>query len=95
LTQARKSVLGEKFVRKPLVDKENILLPPLHIKLGLMEKSVKAVNTNSKDSEHLRENFPKTSDVKLKECFFIGPQSRGIINDDLLEHLLTETEKSA
>jgi hypothetical protein len=43
----------------------------------------------------IRENFPKISDVKLKECFFIGPQSRGIINDDLPENLLMETEKSA
>jgi len=89
------SVLEENCVRKRLVDKEKTLLPPLHIKMRLMKNFVKAINIYGKDSEHLREKFPKLSDVKLKECFFIGPQSRGIINDDLPEHLLTETEKSA
>ena len=40
-------------------------------------------------------NFPKHSDDKLREDVFIGPQIREIINGDLSEHLLTETEKSA
>ena len=37
---------------------------------------------------------PKLSDVKLKEVIFIGPKICEIINDDLAELLLTETEKS-
>ena len=41
------------------------------------------------------EKFPKLSDVKFKDGIFTGPQIRDIINDDLLEHLLTESEKSA
>ena len=44
--------------------------------------------------EYLRETFLKLSDAKLKEGIFIGPQIREIINDDLFEQLLTETEKS-
>lgn len=71
------------------------MLPPLHFKLGLKKNFVKAVKIHGKDSEYLREIFPELSDVKLKECFFIGPQNRGIINDDLRHHLLAETEKSA
>ena len=43
----------------------------------------------------MREKFPKFSDAKLKEGIFIEPQVREIINDDLSEHLLTETVKSA
>ena len=43
----------------------------------------------------MREKFPKLSDAKLKERIFIGLQICEIINDDLSEHLLTETEKSA
>jgi len=43
----------------------------------------------------LREKFTKFSEAKLKEGIFIEPQVREIINDDLCEHLLTETEKSA
>jgi hypothetical protein len=34
--------LGEKCVRnQPLVDKDKILLPPLHMKLGFMKNLVK------------------------------------------------------
>jgi len=43
----------------------------------------------------LREKFPKLSDAKLKEDVSIGPKIRVIINNDLSEHLLTETEESA
>ena len=43
----------------------------------------------------MREKFTKFSEAKLKEGIFIEPQVREIINDDLCEHLLTETEKSA
>ena len=67
------SVLGEKCVRKPLVDTEKMLLPSIRIKLGLMRNFVKAANKHGKDYEHLRENLPVLSDVKLQECFFIGP----------------------
>jgi hypothetical protein len=42
----------------------------------------------------LREKFPKFSDAKLKEGIFIEGKIREIINDDLFEHLLMETEKS-
>jgi hypothetical protein len=75
------SVLGEKCVRKPQVDKEKILLPSLHIKLGLIENFFKAMNMHGKDSEYLREKFAKLRDVKSKKRFFIGPQSRGTAVD--------------
>ena len=43
----------------------------------------------------LGEKFPKISDAKLKDGIFIGPQIPEIINDDPLEHLLKESNKSA
>jgi len=70
------------------------LLLPLHIKLGLIKNFVKATNKQSKGFEYLREKLPELSDSELKEGIFIGPQIREIINDDLYEHMLTETEKS-
>jgi hypothetical protein len=90
------SVPGGKYVRnQALVDKDKILLLPLHIKLGLMKNFVKAMNKHGKHFEYLREKFPKLSDAKLKEGIFIGLQIRGIIDDDVFEHLSPETEKSA
>ena len=90
------SVPGEKWVRnRPLFDRDKIVLPLLHIKLGLMKNFIKTVNKHGKGFEYLRVKFPKLSDAKLKEGIFIGPQICEIINDDLYEHLLMETEKSA
>jgi hypothetical protein len=87
---------GENCTRnRPIVDKGKFLLPPLHIKLGLMKNFVKAVNKHGKGFEYLREKFPKLGDSKFKKGIFIRPQIREIVNDDLYEHLLTETEKSA
>ena len=40
----------------------------------------------------MEKKFPKLGDAKLKEDVFIGPQIHEIINDDLSEHLMTETE---
>jgi len=49
------SFLGEMCVRnQPLVDKENILLPPLNIKLGFMKNLVKAVNKHGTGFEYFR-----------------------------------------
>jgi hypothetical protein len=39
--------------------------------------------------------FQKFSIAEIKESIFIGPKNREIINDNLYEHLLTKTEKSA
>ena len=55
------------------------MLQPLHIKLGLIK--------------NLIQKFPKLRDSKLKEGIFSGLQFPEIINDDLSEHLLTETEE--
>ena len=60
-----------------------------------MSNFVKAMNKHGKGFEYLREKFLKTSDGKVKEGIFIGQKIREIVNDDLLGHLLTETEKSA
>jgi hypothetical protein len=59
-----------------------------------MKNFDKALNKHGKCFEYLREKFLKISDGKVKEGIFIGQQIREIINDDLLGHLLRETEKS-
>jgi len=65
------SFLAEKCVRnQPLVDKDKMLLPPLHIKLGFMKNLVKAMNKHGKGFEYFRETFPKLSDAKLKVGIF-------------------------
>ena len=58
----------------PLVDAKNVLLTPLHIKLGLIKNFVKAMNKEGEGFKYLRQVFPQLSNDKLKEGIFIGSQ---------------------
>lgn len=59
--------------RKSLVDPKKILLPPLHIKLGLMKQLVRALPKEGECFQYLCAQFPGLSDAKLKEGVFVGP----------------------
>ena len=79
----------------PLVDSQNILLPPLHIKLGLIKNFVKALDWESEAFLYLRSAFPLLSDAKIKEGIFVGPDIRRLLNSELFENLLNDVEKAA
>lgn len=73
---------GEKnILRKNLVDPKNILLPPLHIKLGLMKQFVKALPKDRHCFKYLCQKFPNLSEAKLKEGVFVGPDIRKMMFD--------------
>lgn len=79
-----------------LVAPSKVLLPPLHIKLGLMKQIVKAMKKqNSSAFQYLYQKFPKISDAKIKEGIFDGPQIRSLLRDTEFEGLMTSVEKEA
>lgn len=82
-------------VYKKLVDVEKILIPPLHIKLGLMKQFVKALNTNSKCFKYIRSQFPHLSDAKVQEGIFVGPDIRKLMQDDNFVTTMSLKEKNA
>jgi hypothetical protein len=87
---------GSKNVQhEPLVERSHILLPPLHIKLGLMKNFVKAMNRDGPGFQYLRSQFPQLSDAKIKEGIFVGPQIRKIICDPNFEPVLSKKELAA
>ena len=45
-------------INTPLVPRDRIILPPLHIKLGLMKQYVKALNKDGECFEYISKNFP-------------------------------------
>ena len=49
----------------PLVNSENVLLPRLHIKLGLMKTFVKAMNHDGAAFMYLKEIFKQAVDVQV------------------------------
>jgi len=87
---------GEKnVVNPPLVLPEKIYLPPLHIKLGLVKKSVKGVDKTDRGFKYVSNKFPSVSDAKLKGGIFMGPQIRELMQNKEFNEDLNETERNA
>ena len=57
-----------------LVDMNKVLLPPPHIKLGLMKNFMKALHKNGVAFQHVSIVFPGLNAAKLKEGIFVRPQ---------------------
>ena len=82
-------VRGEHSLKEnPQVDMNKVLLPPLHIKLGLMKNFGKALHKNGASFQHLSTVFPSLSAAKLKEGKFVGPQIQKVLKDNDFEELL-------
>jgi hypothetical protein len=79
----------------PLVESDRVLLPPLHIKLGLMKQFIKALDDNSRAYQYLVKKFPQMSDAKMKAGVLIGPQIRQLLEDASFSSAMTRVEKAA
>jgi hypothetical protein len=78
-----------------LMEPSKIILPSMHLKVGLMKNFVKAMNHEEAAFAYIREKFPRLSDAKLKESIFTGPQIRDLIKDKYFDELLQGDEKTA
>ena len=75
-------VPGKKNVQAhPLVERSKIILPPLHIKLGIMKQFVKAFNKDGDCFKYICTKFPGSTIEKLKAGVFDSPHIRILIND--------------
>ena len=75
-------MVGEKNIKyEPLVKPEEVLLPPLHIKLGLMKQFLKALDKEGDCFEYPCVKFPVITEEKFKAGVFDGPQIRQLLND--------------
>ncbi|KAI6650813.1 Nuclear pore complex protein [Oopsacas minuta] len=101
--QSLKCVLlhnGNKFSsipigHSPLVDPLKILLPPLHIKLGLMKQFVRALDKEGNCFKYITEKFYYLSDEKRKVGIFDCPQIRQLVRDDNFSNSMICKEKCA
>lgn len=80
---------------KPLVPTERIILPPLHIKLGLMSAFVKALGKESPAINYLYSMFPKLSKMKINAGIFVGPQIRKLLHTAEFKNHLNDDQKEA
>ena len=85
----------KKVINDPLVDRKNIVFSPLHIKLGLMEQFVKALDHSGECFSYICSNFPGLSEEKKKAGIFDGPQIRTLMRDPSFITSMNETEERA
>ena len=80
---------GEKNVEHPRpIESSKILLPPLHIKLGLMKNFVKAMDKTGAGFMYPSRKFPRMTEAKIKEGVSIGPQIRQLLQDSEFDQAL-------
>lgn len=90
----RELKVGEKNVlREKLVPRQKVLLPPLHIKLGLMKQFVKSLPRDGDCFKYLLAKFPGLSEAKIKEGVFVGPDIRRLMTDQLFINTMTDPQK--
>lgn len=82
-------------INEPLVPTDRIILPPLHIKLGLMKQFVKALNKGGDCYKYISKKFFNLSQEKIKNGIFDGPQIRRLIKDENFISYMTDIEKNA
>ena len=69
LTPAYRNILNP-----ALVDRSNVIHPPLHINLDLIKQFVKALNKEDACFKYIQEMFSYVGAEKVKESVFVGPQ---------------------
>ena len=88
--------VGKQNVKfESIVGAEKVLMPPLHIKLGLMKQFVKKLDDKIRSFWIFKKNFPKLSEPKVKAGVFDGPQIRQIFVDEKFPNLLNRAQKAS
>ena len=82
-------------INEALVERENIVFPSLHIKLGLIKQFVKALNKDGDCFKYLRSRFLGLSDEKVKSGIFTGPDIRNLMKDLEFTGYMMDTEYDA
>ena len=78
---------------EPLIRKTKVLLPPLHILMGVVKNFIKSLKFPV--GELLKEIVPKISEAKLKEGVFIGPDIVKLIKSEKFTNILCGNELDA
>ena len=81
-------------IKEPLVCRENVLLPPLHIKLGLVKQFVERLNFEEVFQE-IRSMVPGLLEAKIKGGIFVGPPKNTSFKSKTLKEKINEAEKEA
>ena len=82
-------------INNPMVDRDRILFPPLHIKLCLIKQFTKALDLDGDCFTYLCHAFTGLIIRKLSAGIFDGPQIRQLIRDPEFENSMNDVELEA
>jgi len=82
-------------IQRPLVSPQKILMPTLHLKLGLMKKFVQSLDNSGPAMEYLKTLFPRLSNEKIHNGVLTGPQIKRIITSNILPRYLSHEHQEA
>ena len=85
----------QNVIYDPIVSRDKIIFPPLHIKLGLMKQFAKALRLDGECFQHLLRAFPGLSYEKIKAGVFDGPQIRTLVRDQAFVQAMNHKEQAA
>lgn len=91
-------VAGQKTTlddRVSLVDQQRIIIPPLHVMMGLYSSFIKCVQNNEFLFEYLESALPCVSKAKHKEGVLTGGDIRKLIDDQTFYNFLNDQESYA
>lgn len=80
---------------EPLVSPSKCHIPPLHTRLGLATKFIKAMDQSGPAFAYMQEKFPGISTAKLENGVIVGPQIRQLLDDETFLELLVGAERIA
>lgn len=83
------------IINEPLVNRDRILFPPLHIKLGLIKQFTRALDKDGDCFAYMCQAFPGLTIEKLKAGIFDGPQIRQLMRDPEFESSMKSVEIKA
>ena len=78
-----------------LIKRSKILLPLLHITLGLAKQFVKALKPTNRAFGHITEMFLSISETKVKGGILVGLQIRRTLASEELEEQMSDLERNA
>lgn len=85
----------QNIIHNALVARDKIILPPLHIKLGIMKQFVKSLDRDGSCFTYICQKFPQLTMEKIKAGIFDGPQIRQLTKDSQFKNSMTELELKA
>ncbi|XP_022919297.2 uncharacterized protein [Onthophagus taurus] len=79
-------------IQDPLVPQDKVILPPLHVKLGIVKSFLKTVAKRQEVYAVLAQIFPRLSESKLKEGVVNGPDIRKLVKTEEFDNVLIDND---